>query len=147
KVDTGKIISKVVYYVLLVVVFILFFNILNLDMIANPLAELISTFLAFVPAVLKAVIILVLAFILGIVAQWIVTTGGSKLYLASLFVRLRVPDTPDKTSESSTATGKIAFYVIILLCVPGILNALDIEGVAAPVSSLLDTVLAFSPRL
>lgn len=147
KVDTGKIISKVVYYVLLVVVFILFFNILNLDMIANPLAELISTFLAFVPAVLKAAIILVLAFILGIIAQWIVTTGGRKLNLANLFVRLRVADTPEKASEYITATGKIAFYLIILLFVPGILNALDIEGVAEPFSSVLDTVLAFIPRL
>ena len=147
KVDTGKIISKVIYYVLLVVVFILFFNILNLDMIANPLAELISTILAFIPAVLKAAIILAFAFILGIIAQWLVTTGGKKLNLANLFVRLRVADTPEKASEYITATGKIAFYLIILLFVPGILNALDIAGVAEPFSSVLDTVLAFIPRL
>src|SRR5699024_1249281 len=147
KVDTGKIISKVIYYVLLVVVFILFFNILNLDMIANPLAELISTFLAFIPAVLKAAIILVLAFILGIIAQWLVTTGGKKLNLANLFVRLRVADTPEKASEYITATGKVAFYLIILLFIPGILQALDIEGVAEPFSSVLDTILAFIPKL
>src|SRR5699024_5926161 len=98
-VDTRKNISKFLYYVVRIIVFILFFNILNLDMIANPLAELISTFLAFVPAVLRAAIILVLAFILGIIAQWIVTTGGRKLNLANLFVRLRVADTPEKASE------------------------------------------------
>lgn len=147
KLDVGKIISKVIYYILLVVVFILFFNILNLDMIANPLAELISTILVFVPAVLKAAIFLAFAFVLGVVAQWLVTTGGNKLNLGSLFVRLRIADTPEKASGFITAAGKVAFYLIILVFIPGILNALDIEGVAEPFSGVLDTVLAFIPKL
>lgn len=147
KVDIGKVISKVIYYILLVVVFILFFNILNIDMIANPLSELISTFLAFIPAVLKAAIILALALVLGFVAQWLITTGGKKGGLDKLFVKLRIADTVEKAGEYIATVGKVVFYLVILLFIPGVLQALSIEGVAEPFSSVLDTVLAFIPKL
>src|SRR5699024_3956886 len=58
QVDYNKIVGKIVFYILLVIVFIVFFNLLNLDMIATPLSDLVSTFFLFIPAVLKAAIIL-----------------------------------------------------------------------------------------
>src|SRR5699024_4877543 len=61
QVDYNKVVGKIVFYILLVIVFIVFFNILNLDMIATPLSDLVSTFFLFIPAVLKAAIILALA--------------------------------------------------------------------------------------
>ena len=147
RLDSSKIIGKVVYYVLLLVVFILFFNILNLNMIANPLADLISTFLSFIPVVLKAALILAFAFILGIIAQWVVVTGGKKINIQKLFVKLRVADTVDKAETYLTTAGKVIFYLIILLFIPGVLDALSIYGVAEPFSGVLSAVLAFIPKL
>lgn len=147
RLDSSKIIGKVVYYVLLLVVFILFFNILNLNMIANPLADLISTFLSFIPVVLKAVLILAFAFILAVIAQWIVVTGGKKINIQKLFVKLRVADTVDKAETYLTTAGKVIFYLIILLFIPGVLDALSIYGVAEPFSGVLSAVLAFIPKL
>src|SRR5699024_49236 len=46
-INTNKIVGKAVYYILLVIAFMLFFDRLQLSMIANPLSELISTFFAF----------------------------------------------------------------------------------------------------
>src|SRR5699024_2165214 len=50
-IDSSKIIVNVIYYILMVIVFIIFFNLLNLQIIAGPLADLISTFFDFIPAV------------------------------------------------------------------------------------------------
>lgn len=147
RVNYSKIINKVVYYILLVVVFIVFFNILNLNMIANPLSDLISTFLLFIPAVLKSAIILAFAFILAMIAQWLVTTGGKKVHIDKVFVKLNVADTVEKAEEYIITTGKIVFYLIILLFIPGVLEALSIYGVAEPFSGVLSTILAFIPKL
>jgi len=147
RMDSSKIIGKVVYYILLLVVFILFFNILNLNMIANPLADLISTFLSFIPVVLKAALILAFAFVLGIIAQWLVVTVGKKVNIQKLFVKLRVADTVDKAEAYLTTAGKVIFYLIILLFIPGVLDALSIYGVAEPFSGVLSAVLAFIPKL
>ena len=47
-----KIISKVVYWIVLIFVFVIFFNILNLDIIAAPLSDMLSTLFAAIPNIL-----------------------------------------------------------------------------------------------
>src|SRR5690625_5313313 len=42
---------------------------------------------------------------------------------------------------------KIVFYLILLLFIPGVLEALSIAGLAEPFSALLATILAFIPKL
>src|SRR5699024_575492 len=64
-IDSSKIIENTIYYILMVIVFIIFFNLLNLQIIAGPLADLISTFFGFIPAVLKAALILVVALVIA----------------------------------------------------------------------------------
>src|SRR5690625_466434 len=131
RMDSSKVISRVVYYILLVVVFIVFFNILNLNMIANPLADLISTFLLFIPAVLKAAIILAFAYILGILAQWLVTTGSKKVNIDKLFVKLKVVDSEEKAQEYLTNIVIVTFYLILLLFISGVLVSFRHIGVEA----------------
>lgn len=147
KVDSSKVVGKVVYYILLLVVFILFFNILNLNVIANPLADLISIFLSFIPVLLKAALILAFAFVLGVAAQWLIVTGGKKVHIQQLLVRLRIADTVEKAEAYITTVGKVVFYVVLLLFIPGVLDALSIYGVAEPFSGVLSTMLAFVPKL
>lgn len=146
-VDTNKIIAKTIYYILLVIVFIVFFNILNLQVIASPLADLISSFFGFIPAVLKAALILALAFVLALVIQWGIVKGGKKSGLGKLFVKLRVAETIEKAEEYIVIVGRVAFYLILLLFIPGVLDALSIQGVAEPFSGLLNTILSFIPKL
>lgn len=145
--NTNKIIAKVVYYILLVIVFILFFNVLNLNMIANPLSELISTFFSFIPAVLKAALILLLAWAVASLVQWLIVTGGRKINLNRLFKKLKITASEENGNNFLFTVGRVAFYVILLLFIPGVLAALDIEGVAQPFSGLIATILAFIPKL
>src|SRR5699024_10965582 len=58
QVDYNKIVGKIVFYILLIIVIIVFFNLIKFDIIAIQLSDLVSTFLLFIPAVLKAAIIL-----------------------------------------------------------------------------------------
>lgn len=145
--NSNKIIGKVIYYILLIIVFIIFFNLLNLNMIANPLSDLISTFFGFIPTVLKAGLILLFAFVLATVIQWLVVTGGKKVNLQKVFAKLKISANEEDANNAIETVGKVAFYLVLLLFIPGVLDALSIEGVSQPFSGLLATILAFVPKL
>ncbi|WP_172840478.1 mechanosensitive ion channel [Virgibacillus phasianinus] len=146
-INAHKIIGKVVYYILLIIVFILFFNLLNLDMIANPLSDLISSFFSFIPAVLTAALILLLAWVIASVVRWLIVTVGSKANIQRFFTKLKVASNDEEAEHFLETIGKVAFYLILLMFIPGVLKALSIEGVAEPFSGLLATILAFVPKL
>ncbi|WP_077327666.1 mechanosensitive ion channel [Virgibacillus siamensis] len=145
--NSNRVVGKVVYYILLIIVFIIFFNLLNLNMIANPLSDLISTFFAFIPTVLKAGLILLLAFAIATVVQWLVVTGGKKVNLEKVFSKLKISASEEDADNALETVGKVAFYLILLLFIPGVLDALSIQGVSEPFSGLLATLLAFIPKL
>ena len=145
--NSNKIIGKIIYYILLLIVFILFFNLLNLNMIANPLSNLISTFFDFIPAVLKAALILVFAWVIATVVQWFIVKGTKKLNIQHLFFKMKMAKTEEEIAAFTETIGKITFYLILLLFIPGVLDALNIAGVAQPFSGLLATILAFIPKL
>ncbi|GGP13846.1 mechanosensitive ion channel [Oceanobacillus neutriphilus] len=146
-VKSEKVMAKVVYYILLIVALILFLNILNLSMIANPLSDLISTFLDFIPAVIKAALILLLAWVIATIVQWLIVQGSRKLRIQRLFTKLGIADSEEGIRKTTETVGKFAFYLILLLFIPGVLQALNIQGVAEPFSGLLASILNFIPKL
>ncbi|MDY0393139.1 mechanosensitive ion channel [Virgibacillus halophilus] len=146
-VDSAKIVNKAVYYILLLIVFILFFNILNMNMIANPLSQLIATFFSFIPAVLKAALILLLAWAVATVIQWLIVKGTKKINLQHLFFKMHIAKTEAEIFSLMEKIGKVVFYLILLLFIPGVLDALNIRGVSQPFSTILANILAFIPKL
>jgi len=146
-VNSNKVIGKVVYYILLVITFMLFFDRLNLTMLSSPLSELISTFFSFIPAVFKAAIILIVAWILASLVRWFIVSGTEKAKIQDLLYKLKLAETKADVKQFMDTLGQIAFYLIILVFIPGVLDALSIAGVAQPFSSLVATILAFIPKL
>src|SRR5699024_11087528 len=121
---SSKIITKVIYYILKVIVFIIFFNLLNLQIIEGPLIDLISnlfnlqiiavtledlisTFFDFIPAVMKEALILLVAFMFEYISQWAIVNIGKKTGLGKLFVKLKVADTIEKAEEYVSTVAKV----------------------------------------
>lgn len=146
-INTNKIIGKLVYYILLVIAFMLFFDRLQLSILANPLSELIATIFNFIPAILKAAIILAFAWALATVAQWLIVRGTEKAKIQHVFFKMKVAETKEDISQFMETIGKVAFYLILLLFIPGILDALNIAGVAEPFSGIINMILLFIPKL
>ena len=79
KYSSEKIISKIVYYLLLVFVFTLFFNILNLTVITSPLVNMLSSILGAIPNILKAALILLIAWVIASGLKYLIKKTGSTL--------------------------------------------------------------------
>ncbi|KIL49482.1 mechanosensitive ion channel [Jeotgalibacillus soli] len=142
-----KIAGKIIFYILMVFVFILFFNILNLNIIAAPLVEMMSTILAFIPNVLQAALILLLAYIIALVLKTMVVKGGYRLARTRSVTENKYFKDRTNLHEYVENAGTIVFYVVLLLFLPGILSALGIDAVSEPFSLMLASFLAFIPRL
>jgi len=147
KIDSNKIIGKIVYYVLMLFVLVMVFDLLNLNLIATPLADLTDTILSFIPAVLKAALILIVGWLIASAVRWLIVKGAEKLNLLHFFFKLKVAKTEEEINSYVEKIGKLAFYIILLLFIPGVLHALQIDGLAQPVSGIVASMLAFIPKL
>jgi len=147
KVDSNKIIGKLVFYILMLFVLVMVFDLLNLNMIATPLAALTDTILSFIPAVLKAILILLIGWLIASAVRLLIIKGAQKLNLLHFFFKLKVAKTEAEINSYVEKVGKLAFYIVLLLFIPGVLHALQINGLAEPVSGLVASMLAFIPKL
>jgi len=147
KVDTNEMIGKIVYYILLVFVFMIFFHILNLGAIASPFMGMFGTILGFIPAILKAALILLLAFVIASVLRMLVDRIGQSPKVTGAMQKMNVADTETEGRKYTHTAGNIVFYLVMLLFIPGVLSALNIGGVAEPFGGMLQSILAFIPKL
>src|SRR5699024_9175555 len=145
--NSGKIIGKTVYYIILVIAFMLFFERLNFNVLANPLSNVVSSIFDLVPALLKAAIIFAIAWIVATLVRWLIVRGTDKAKIQQLFFKIKLADTQEEVKKFMQTLGQVAFYLILLMVIPGILDALNISGVSQPFSSLLSNILIFIPKL
>jgi hypothetical protein len=141
------IVSRVVFYGLMVFVFILFFNILGLQFVAEPIINMMNIFALSVPNILKSALILVLGWILASVLSFLVQKGGKKIGVGKLLAKWNVTENPEDADNVLHSAGRVVFYMVLLLFLPGVLGALHISAVSDPLSAMLASFLQFLPRL
>ncbi|WLV23850.1 mechanosensitive ion channel [Aciduricibacillus chroicocephali] len=147
KVDSNRIIGKAVFYLIMLFVLVSVFDLLQLNMIAGPLSNMTATILGFIPAVLKALLILIVGWLVASAVKWAIVKGSKKLNLLHLFYKMKIAKSEEEIEDYVQKAGKLAFGVILLLFIPAVLHALQIDGLAQPVSNLVAAVLAFIPKL
>lgn len=147
KYNSHEVISKVVYYALMVFVFILVFNLLNLHVVAQPLVDMMSQFVKAVPNLLKALLLAVVAWIIASLGSMWLSKAGQMERVRDSFLKMRVAETEEEYSKSVHTASRILFYLILIIFLPGILGALNIQSIAAPISDMLTQFLEFLPKL
>mgnify|MGYP005828016409 CR=1 FL=1 len=142
-----KVISKIVYFILLVFVFIAFFNMLDLNFIASPLVGMLSTMAAAIPNVLKAALILLFAWIVASVLKVLIEKLGTRPAVKSTLVRSKLAKDENDVHRYVYTAARIVFYLVLLIFLPGVLAALNITGVSGPFTEMLQNFLGFIPKL
>jgi hypothetical protein len=141
------IIGKVVYYILMVFVWIIFFNILSLSFIATPLVKMLSSITSAIPNVLKAALILLLAWAVASLIRMLVQKGAAKFHLERYLVKWKMSDSETDALKKVDRIAKALFYAVFLLFFPGVFGALQLEGISEPFAQILATFLAFIPKV
>lgn len=147
KYKSDVVVSKIVFYVLMLFVVILFFNILGLQYVAQPIVNMLNTLAESVPNILKAAIILLVGWIVASLLSFLIQKGGRKIGVARLMAKWNISDSAEDADKVLQSTGRVVFYLVLLLFLPGVLGALHISAVSDPLSGMLAQFLQFLPRL
>ncbi|HZV46044.1 MAG TPA: mechanosensitive ion channel [Thermodesulfovibrionales bacterium] len=143
--NVEKGISKGVFYLLMLFVLIAFFQTLGITLITEPLNNLLNRLFVFVPQLLGAAVLIIIAWIVARVMKLFVTR---LLSATKLDERLSSKADIEKEKFPLTKTLSDAVYwLVFLLFFPAILNTLGLNGLLSPVQAMLNKVLVFLPNL
>ena len=95
-----------------------------------------------VPAILGAIAILIVGWILAVVAR-----AGVRRSLSLLKVNQRISETTDEKMDVEKGVAVGVFWLIVLITLIGVFNTLNLELVSDPFNQLLSQVLSYLPRI
>ncbi len=140
-----KWISKIIYYVLLFFVFVAFFEVLGLMLVAEPLNQLLKIVFAYLPKLFAALVLAVIAWVLATVLKKVVL---GVLKSAKVDEGLGSKTGLDKAEVPLSQTiAEIVFFLVLLLFLPMILNALALGGLLEPLQMMIGKIMGFLPNL
>ncbi|MEM6789548.1 MAG: mechanosensitive ion channel [Myxococcota bacterium] len=151
-IDTGnhrveRLASKIVYYFVLALVLVAFFERLRVPAVTQPIVVALGGISSALPGILKALLIAFVGYIVASLARRAVV---------ALFERTKVLDRIEKWSgaeesaEESTAAktiGDVVFYVILVFTVVPVVEALKIGALAEPLQAFLQVLSTYLPKV
>ncbi|PXW92734.1 putative transporter (transmembrane protein) [Streptohalobacillus salinus] len=147
KYNSEKIISQFVFWFIMVFVFVVFLNLLSLDFIAQPFANMISDFLAIIPSIIMAIILFAVAWIIAKTLSFLIKKIGKKLPIAQTLNKVGLEEEGRNQDKIIDVIATLVFYFVLLLFLPAILTTLDLTGIAQPFMSMVNSILDFIPTL
>lgn len=138
-VDVASAIASGAYYGILMVVLLAVFNQLNLDVAGEPIRQLMNKVFAFIPNLIGGGVLVVVAWLTATVARKVLS--GS-LGIAGIDKKIQTGGKP-----LSQALGDIAYWLVLLIFLPAILGVFQIEGLLAPMQSMIDKITGMLPNL
>jgi hypothetical protein len=136
-----KIISRVIFWIILIIALIGALNVLNLTSVSGPFSIMIQQFLTFIPQLLAAIAIAVVG--------WIVA-NLVKVGLQKILDRTQLDEKLSAEAGVSSVSQNISdivYWLILLLFLPIILSILGLNGLLVPIQGMLNEAIAYLPNI
>jgi Conserved TM helix len=138
-------VGRGVFYLIMLFVLIAFFTTIKLTVITEPLNALVQPVIGYLPRLIGAGVLLLVAWVLATVSKKVI--GGL----------LRASKLDEKLGSAATEGGKpiflsetfaqIVYWLVFLLFLPSILQALEMQALLEPVTALFTKIFVFLPNL
>ncbi|ANU09936.1 putative integral inner membrane protein [Planococcus antarcticus DSM 14505] len=115
--------------------------------VGNSFRGVGNTIIDYIPNVLGALLLLLMAWIVATIVRAIFTKGLKKAGVDKAMVKGHMAKTKEDADSKLDSIGKILYYLIFILFIPSVLQTLDMNNVAQPISNMMDKLLAFLPNL
>ena len=96
---------------------------------------------------IKSCLILLFAWVIAILLRLLFKKGAAMFHLERKLVKWKMANSEPEADNKVNSIAKAIFYFVLLLFLPGVLGALQMEGISEPFSNALSTLLAFIPKL
>lgn len=141
RIDVEGAAARGVYYLILLIALIAFFNALRLPLVSAPLQSLVDKVLGFIPNLIVGGVLILVAWLLATILR-----QGARTALSATNLDERLSQAADM-KPLSTSLGNVVYGLVLLMFVPAVLEALQLEGLLYPVRNMLDEVLAMLPNI
>ncbi len=152
----SRVSGRLAYWVVMVFVLMGFFWALQLDILVQPLNRLLEQVFTYLPQLVGAGLILLIAWLAAILLRTALTELLQRTRLSE-WLQQRLDESgieAETTSEAvpepetgSQALGQAVFWIVLLVGLVAALNALQLSAVTDPLENMLTDFLAFVPNL
>lgn len=140
-VNIGKLVGKLVYYLLMVVVLMAVLDMLGVTAALKPLENLVNNFVKFLPQLIGAAAIGFAGYIIATLVSELVSLAVAGV--EGLSERFGLSDNVNWAKLS----GQIVFVLIFIPILIAAIDTLGIESIAGPMTNILQDVLSAIPKV
>lgn len=145
-VDVEGIVGRVVFWLVMLFVLVAVFQTLQLTAVTGPLNSLLNEVFTFIPNLLGAAGLLLIAWLIASLLRFVVSKGLAATKLDDTLTSQAGLDEGRQVPMSETLATVIYWFVFILF-LPAILGALGMQGLLAPVQGMVGAMLGFVPQI
>ncbi|GEK92194.1 mechanosensitive ion channel [Alkalibacterium kapii] len=115
--------------------------------IANSFENALANFINFLPQLLMGILLILVAWIVATLVKKAIVKGLEATGMSSKLSKWGAADTDDQGNTMVTALGKVGYFLVWVLFLPGIFSTFGLESIGRPVTNMIDTALAFLPNI
>ena len=141
KLDVERWVGTGAYYVILLMALIGFFNVLDLHLVSAPLQGLVDQVFSYAPKAAAAALLILVAWLLATVLRKLATKA-----LSSTTLDEKLSDDAGM-KPISQSLGNVLYWLVILLFLPAVLGAMELEGLLAPIQGMVDSIVGIFPNV
>jgi hypothetical protein len=141
-----RLVAKIVFWMFMLLVIVGVLQFAGLSQVAGPIERLVDTVIQALPRVGKAGLILLVAYIAGLILKMVVTSGLDSFGVDRRFAQLAETE-DDVRQPFSTTAGNIVFWLLIVFGLAGAFEALEITPISEPLHGAIDRVVGILPKL
>lgn len=135
------IISKIVFWIIMIITVIGVLNVLNLNSVSGPFSQMVQDILQFIPRLIAAIAVGFVGWILANVAR-----SGLQGVLNRTQMDEKLSQEVGATTISKNMS-EIAYWLILLLFLPIVLSILGLQGLLLPVQNMISDVVSYLPQI
>lgn len=140
-VNVPRLVGKLVYYLLMVIVLIIVLDILGIQRALAPLENLVDNFFAFLPRLIGALAIAFAGYVIAkLVSELVALAVGG---VEGLSTRMGLDDSVDWANLAR----QVVFLIVFIPLLIAAIDVLGLETISAPLTSILQDFLDAIPRI
>lgn len=138
--------SRGVFALLMLFVIVAFFQTLGLTVVTEPITRFLNQVFEYAPRLIGPAILVVGALVSATLLRYGVKRG---LRATKIDQRIGTEAGFESSEQSSLSNtlGDTAYWLVLLLFLPAVLGALNLDGLLQPVQTMIDKVLGFLPNI
>ena len=139
--DVENIVSKVIFWFIFIIAISAALNLLNLNSISAPFANMVGQVLSFIPNLIAAIAVGVIGWVIATVARTAINTALSKTTMDE-----RLSAQAGVKPMSSTIADMV-YWFILLIVLTMVLGQLELDGLFAPLTNMVGKIFDFIPNI